>query len=242
MARTRSAHYPLPPRALMRSIISLSKKKKVLHATLIAHQTQVSVQNIDMSMRYALTVYDLWRSSNLFILAPLAVRSRSALLKDTLLFELFQLTLLNTCALLGTGSSNTGLVSVVLDKTRQDTLAYLSSLSPVEKKRITYLDVSAERVVPPPETGREARRESGMVEVVVVGTGPKGNKVSKRPREVVARVSVNRLPKTKSDPNVDGEDVKVIPEYSVQEWSRDRSLREDQNFKRMSILGGLQCI
>lgn len=81
-----------------------------------------------------------------------------------------------------------------------------------------------------------------MVEVVVVGTGPEGDKVSKRPRKVVARMGVNCLPKTESDPNVDGEDVKVIPEYSVQERSRDRSLREDQNFKRMSILGGLQRI
>lgn len=81
-----------------------------------------------------------------------------------------------------------------------------------------------------------------MVEVVVVGTGPEGDKVSKRPRKVVARMGVNCLPKTESDPNVDGEDVKVIPEYSVQERSRDRSLREDQNLKRMSILGGLQRI
>lgn len=81
-----------------------------------------------------------------------------------------------------------------------------------------------------------------MVEIVVVGTGPEGEEVSKRPREVVARMSVDCLPKTKSDPNVDGEDVKVIPEYSVQEWSRDRSLREDQNFKRMGIFGGLYDI
>lgn len=58
--------------------------------------------------------------TNLFILAPLAVRGRSALLKNTLLFELFQLAFLNTCALLCTGSSNTGLVSVVLDRQRQD--------------------------------------------------------------------------------------------------------------------------
>lgn len=77
---------------------------------------------------------------------------------------------------------------------------------------------------------------------MVVGTGPEGEEVSKRPREVVARMSVDCLPKTKSDPNVDGEDVKVIPEYSVQEWSRDRSLREDQNFKRMGIFGGLYDI
>lgn len=76
----------------------------------------------------------------------------------------------------------------------------------------------------------------------MVGTGPEGEEVSKRPREVVARMSVDCLPKTKSDPNVDGEDVKVIPEYSVQEWSRDRSLREDQNFKRMGIFGGLYDI
>lgn len=73
---------------------------------------------------------------------------------------------------------------------------------------------------------------------MVVGTGPEGEEVSERPREVVARMSVDCLPETKSDPNVDGEDVKVIPEYSVQEWSRDRSLREDQNFKRMGIFGG----
>lgn len=77
---------------------------------------------------------------------------------------------------------------------------------------------------------------------MVVGTGPEGEEVSERPREVVARMSVDCLPETKSDPNVDGEDVKVIPEYSVQEWSRDRSLREDQNFKRMGIFGGLYDI
>lgn len=74
---------------------------------------------------------------------------------------------------------------------------------------------------------------------MVVSTSPEGDKVSKRPREVVARMSVDCLPKTKSDPNVDGEDVKVIPEYSVQEWSGDRSLRKDQNFKRMGIFRGL---
>lgn len=76
----------------------------------------------------------------------------------------------------------------------------------------------------------------------MVSTSPEGDKVSERPREIVARMSVDCLPKTKSDPNVDGEDVKVIPEYSVQEWSRDRSLRKDQNFKRMGIFGGLYRI
>lgn len=159
------------------------------------------------------TIYAKKCVVNLLVLSPLAMRRRSALLKDTLLFEPFHFILLNSCTLLCTGSSNTGLVSVVLD-------------------------ISAKVVVPPPETGREARSESGMVEVVVVSTSPEGDKVSKRPREVVARMSVDCLPKTKSDPNVDGEDVKVIPEYSVQEWSRDRSLRKDQNFKRMGIFGG----
>ena len=47
------------------------------------------------------------------------------------------------------------------------------------------------------------------MEVVVIGTGPEGEDVLERPREIVSAVSVNGLEETEDDPGVHSEVVKV---------------------------------
>lgn len=67
---------------------------------------------------------------------------------------------------------------------------------------------------------------------------PEREEVAQRPGEVVARVCVDGLEETERDPDVDGEDVEVVAEEAVEEWSGDGSLGEDHDLKRVCVLGG----
>jgi hypothetical protein len=76
---------------------------------------------------------------------------------------------------------------------------------------------------------------------MVVCTCPEGNKVTKRPREIVTRVSVNGLEETKRDPDVDGEDVEIATENAVEEWTAYGSHSEDEDLNRVRVFGCLGC-
>lgn len=48
---------------------------------------------------------------------------------------------------------------------------------------------------------------------------------------------VNSLEETKGDPDVDGEDMQVTAEHAVEDGSQDGAGAEDEDFRRMRILG-----
>ena len=73
---------------------------------------------------------------------------------------------------------------------------------------------------------------------MVVGSGPEWEEVPERPREVVARVSVDGLAETESDPDVDGEDVQILSEKTVEERARDGSLGENEDLQGVGVLRG----
>lgn len=77
-----------------------------------------------------------------------------------------------------------------------------------------------------------------VVPVVVVGSGPEWEEVPERPREVVTRVSVDSLAETKSDPDVDGEDVQILSEKTVEERAGDGSLGENEDLQGVGVLRG----
>jgi hypothetical protein len=108
-----------------------------------------------------------------------------------------------------------------------------------ESARSTYLVVRSEHPVPPPETRSVAVDECHVVEIVVVGSGPEWQPVTKRPGEIVARVGVDGLEQTEGDPEVDGENVEILAEETVEEWSTQSTLSEDQDFERVGVFSGL---
>jgi len=75
-----------------------------------------------------------------------------------------------------------------------------------------------------------------VVPVVVVGSSPERQEVSERPREVITRVRVDGLAETKSDPDVNSEDVKILSEKTVEERTRDGTLSENEDFERVGVL------
>lgn len=100
------------------------------------------------------------------------------------------------------------------------------------------LGVGAKEVVPPSEAGRVAVSERLVVVVVVIGARPERQEVSQRPGEVVSGVGVDGLEQSESDPDVHRQDVQVLSEETVQEGTGDGSLGEDEDLKRVGVLGG----
>lgn len=58
--------------------------------------------------------------------------------------------------------------------------------------------------------------------------------VSNEVRTITA-VSIDRLEKTKRDPDVDGKDMQVPHEVAVQQWSSNRASTEDGDLSGMGI-------
>jgi len=90
-------------------------------------------------------------------------------------------------------------------------------------------------VVPPSERGTVTVGEGHVVVVVVVGTGPEGKPVSERPGEVVTGVSIDGLAESEGYPEVDGQDVEIISEKTVEERTRYSALSENEDFERVSV-------
>ena len=101
---------------------------------------------------------------------------------------------------------------------------------------LVILVVGPHDVVAPTEGGGEIIHESHVMEVVVIGTGPEGEDVLERPREIVSAVSVNGLEETEGDPDVHSEDVKVSGAKDVDHWTSERPSTEDDDFSWMGIL------
>jgi hypothetical protein len=74
-----------------------------------------------------------------------------------------------------------------------------------------------------------------VVVIVVIGSSPEWEDVSKRPREVVSRVSIDCLTESESDPEVNGEDVKILSEEAVKEGTGDGTLGEDEDFEWVGV-------
>lgn len=71
---------------------------------------------------------------------------------------------------------------------------------------------------------------------MVIRSSPEGDPMSQRPREIVSRMRIDSLEKSKRDPNVDSKDMEILPEHAIQERSRNRSLRQDQHLQGVRIL------
>jgi len=98
------------------------------------------------------------------------------------------------------------------------------------------LVVGTHDIVAPAEGSGEIVHESHVVEVVVVSTGPEGEYVLKRPREIVSAVSIDGLEETENDPDVHGEDVEVSGAKNVKNRASDCSSTENEDLGRMSVL------
>ena len=70
--------------------------------------------------------------------------------------------------------------------------------------------LGVEEPVPPGERARVVADELLVVNIVVVSTGPEREEVVERPGELVAGVRVDGLEDTKNNPDVHGQDVKVL--------------------------------
>lgn len=75
-----------------------------------------------------------------------------------------------------------------------------------------------------------------MMEIVVISTGPEGEDMLERPREVVSAVSIDGLEETKDDPDVHGEYVEVTSAKDVENRASDRPSTENEDFGWMGVL------
>jgi hypothetical protein len=72
----------------------------------------------------------------------------------------------------------------------------------------------------------------------MVRTSPEGYPMPQAPGKVVPGVGVNSLEQPEDDPDVDGDNVKVGSEETVEERSTDGTHAEDEDLKRVGVLGG----
>lgn len=102
-------------------------------------------------------------------------------------------------------------------------------------KNVCGLTLGSTELVPPSERGRVTVGESHVVEVVVIRAGPERYPVPQAPREIVSGMSVDGLEQPENDPDVDGDDVEVGSEETVEERSTDGTGSEDKNLERMGV-------
>jgi hypothetical protein len=86
-----------------------------------------------------------------------------------------------------------------------------------------------------------------VVVVVVLGARPEGNPMPRAPREIVARVGLDRLEEPSDNPDVDGDDVKLDASLNKgrqlgrrqgkEEGTADCSGAEDEDLERVGVLG-----
>lgn len=65
--------------------------------------------------------------------------------------------------------------------------------------------------------------------VVMIGSGPERNESPQAPWKVVPGMSVDGLEQSQTDPDIDSENVKVLSEKAIEEWTGDRSLGQDED-------------
>ena len=76
-----------------------------------------------------------------------------------------------------------------------------------------------------------------MVNVVVLGTSPEGKEVVKRPGELVAGVCIDGLEEAEDDPDVHGQDVKVLGDGAPDDRDTDGTETQAHDFNRRGVLG-----
>lgn len=106
------------------------------------------------------------------------------------------------------------------------------------------LGISTKKVIPPTETGSIVANKSHVVVVMVISTSPEGDKVASRPREVVARVTINGLEETAGDPEEHGKHMKLpitramkVVSFNemVDEGTTNGTKTENRSFQRMGV-------
>lgn len=98
--------------------------------------------------------------------------------------------------------------------------------------------LGAEQVVPVTERRRKVADKVLVVVVVVVSTGPQGEKVAEGPGKVVARVRVNGLEQTQHDPNQNGDQVHVAEKVGPEQRAADSAQTSNSDLDRVGVLGG----
>lgn len=94
---------------------------------------------------------------------------------------------------------------------------------------------SVEKQVPPSERARVVANKLLVMRIVVVGASPEWQKMVQTPWELISRVSVNGLEQAKQDPEVHGQNVKILGESAPQNWRANRSQPENHDLDWRSI-------
>lgn len=97
--------------------------------------------------------------------------------------------------------------------------------------------LGVETVVPPPEGRGVIADKIVVMEVVVLGSGPEGQDLVQRPREVVARVRVDSLEQSASDPNAEREEMQLSREHHVDDRHTDGAEPQGHRLHRVRVLG-----
>ena len=78
--------------------------------------------------------------------------------------------------------------------------------------------LSVEKVVPPPKAARVVANEAFMMYVMVVSAGPKREEVVQAPWELITAMRVDGLEQTKDNPDIHGQDMKVLGNGTPKNW------------------------
>jgi len=100
---------------------------------------------------------------------------------------------------------------------------------------LLILLVGTEHAIPPPKGSGVVVGEGHMVKVMVLGTRPEGKDMLKRPGEVVSRMGINGLEKTKGDPDVHREDVEVLGKEAVEEGASEGAGSKNEDLGGVSV-------
>lgn len=73
----------------------------------------------------------------------------------------------------------------------------------------TILGISTKEIIPPTEAGSIVTNKGHVMVIMMISTSPEGDKVASRPREIIARMTIDGLEETASDPEEHGEHMKL---------------------------------
>jgi hypothetical protein len=98
--------------------------------------------------------------------------------------------------------------------------------------------LGVEHVVPPSERASVVADEALVVDIVVLSAGPEGEEVVQAPRELVTGVGIDGLEQAEDDPDVDGEDVKILGDGDPQNGRSYGSETKSHDFDGRGVFGG----
>jgi len=89
--------------------------------------------------------------------------------------------------------------------------------------------------IPPSERARVVSEELFVVDIVVIGTGPKGEEVMQAPGKFVPGVSIDGLEQAPDDPQVHCQDMEIFGEAAEDDRDTDSTEGEDHGLDRRSV-------